>query len=193
MTGHALATPARRSVEVAIARAAALRAVSTLIAAAFERSIAGDLDPVGRVAFRMYVSERSISARLAGGALGLVARQGGLVVGYAEVQGRKRHLTGRDHLSLLFVEPDHQRRGIGRALLRDVVRRLALLADRPAQLTVHAAPASVRAYERMGFEATGPITLKDGLRYRPMVLRLSSARSRTAVNPPSTTNTPPVA
>lgn len=172
MIGRGLAAPAARPIEVAIAEAATLRAVSTLVAAAFERSIARDLGSVGRVAFRMYITEPSIAARLAGGALGLVAREAGVVIGYAEIQGRKRGLRGRDHLSLLFVEPSRQRRGVGRVLLRDVVRRLAELPEPPSDLTVHAAPASVGAYLRMGFAPTGPMTMKDGLRYRPMVLRL---------------------
>ena len=172
MIGRGLAAPARRPIAVDIAQTATLRAVSMHLAAAFDRSIARDLGSVGRVAFRMYITEHSIAARLAAGALGLVAREAGVVVGYAEIQGRKRDLPGRNHLSLLFVEPTRQRRGVGRMLLRDVVRRLAELPEPPSDLTVHAAPASVRAYQRMGFAPTGPMTMKDGLRYRPMVLRL---------------------
>lgn len=178
MTGGGRAAAGLR-IEVGVAQPATLRAVSALIAAAFDRTIARDLDSVGRVAFRMYIAERSIAERLAGGALGLVAQEAGVVVGYAEVQGRNRRLAGRDHLSLLFVAPSWQRRGIGRALLHDVVRRLAALPEQPSSLTVHAAPASIPAYERMGFVPIGPITRKDGLRYRPMALRLRPSGDET--------------
>lgn len=160
--------------EIAIgpAQPATLKAASALIAAGFERTIAADLDSVGRVAFRMYVAERSIAARLAGGALGLVAVEAGIVVAYAEVQGRGRQLAGRDHLSLLFVAPARQRRGIGRRMLAEIVRQTSALPRSPRSLSVHAAPSAVPAYRRLGFRPTGPIVRQDGLRFMPMVLRL---------------------
>lgn len=167
-------------IEIDSARPAALKAVSQLISASFERAIAADLDGIGRVAFRMYTAERSISARLAAGALGLVAREAGRVVGYAEVQGRGRHLPGRDHLSLLFVLPARQRCGIGRGLLTEIRRHLLALPEPPPWLTVHATPGAVPAYERLGFTATGPLTRQDGLLHVPMALRLA-LRSGTLV------------
>jgi GNAT superfamily N-acetyltransferase len=159
-------------IEIGPARPAALKAVSALITAGFEGAIAADLDGVGRVAFRMYTAERSIATRLASGALGLVAVEAGIVVGYAEVQGRGRHLAGRDHLSLLFVAPPRQRQGIGRSLLAEIVRQLSALPRPTPWLSVHAAPAAVPAYQRLGFVPTGPITRQDGLRFMPMALRL---------------------
>ena len=160
------------AIEIDKADPASLRAVSALVAAGFERTVAPDLDGIGRVAFRMYIAERAIAARLAAGALGLVAREAGRVVGYAEIQGRGRQLQGRDHLSLLFVEPARQRRGVGRSLVADIRRRLAALPEPPAWLSVHAAPSAVPAYERLGFIATGKLARQEGLLFLPMALRL---------------------
>lgn len=165
---------------VRLAEPGDLAAVARLVEAGFALGIAPGYDAVGRVAFRMYAAERALAERLAGGALALVAEIGAAIVGYAEVQGRGRVLTGRDHLSLLFVAPEAQRRGHGRTLLDAILRRLAALPDPPAELTVHSAPGAVEAYERYGFRATGPETVVGGVRHVPMVLPLRRSAGEAA-------------
>lgn len=152
-----------------------LAAVARLIEAGFAASIAPGCDAASRVAFRMYAHERAIAARLAEGSLGLVAEAAGEVVGYAELQGADRRLAGRDHLSLLFVAPDQQRRGVARRLLAAAVARLRLLPDPPRALTVHAAAAAVPAYRRLGFHMAGGEALIDGIRAVPMRLPLTGS------------------
>lgn len=120
----------------------------------------------------MYAHERAIWSRLDGGAFGLVACVGQQIVGYAELQGPDRMLSGRDHLSLLFVAPAWQRRGVARRIVADILDRLGRLPDRPAMLTVNAAPRAVEAYRRLGFVATGPEAMRDGIRAVPMQLVL---------------------
>lgn len=142
--------------------------MARLIEAGFAASIAHDYDAAGRVAFRMYAHERAIYARLVEGALGLVAEAAGEVVGYAELQGAGRVLAGRDHLSLLFVASEWQRRGVARRLLAGAVARLRRLRDTPTALTVNAAPGALPAYRRLGFVATGPEAAIDGIRAVPM-------------------------
>ncbi len=67
------------------------------------------------------------------------------------------------HISLFFVKSEHQRRGIGRALLDTALRFYPCQA-----FTVNAAPEAVGAYERMGFTKTGDEELEDGIRFVPM-------------------------
>ncbi len=157
------------------ARAEDLAAVARLIEAGFVTSIAPGYDVVGRVAFRMYAHERAIRARLAAGALGLVAEVAGEVVGYAELQGAGGALGGRDHLSLLFVAPDRQRQGVARRLLAKAVARLRLMPQPPPALTVNADPGALSAYRRLGFVATGPEAVIDGIRAVPMRLPLGGS------------------
>jgi GNAT superfamily N-acetyltransferase len=158
-----------------------LAAAAALIEAAFAAGVAPDYDIAGRVAFRMYAHERAIWSRLDGGAFGLVACMAAEVVGYAELQGPNRELSGRDHLSLLFVAPAWQRRGIARRLIADIGVRLSCLPRAPERLTVNAAPGAVAAYLRLGFVATGPLAVRDGIRAVPMLLRLDwSAESMQA-------------
>ncbi|MFO1067818.1 MAG: GNAT family N-acetyltransferase [Geminicoccaceae bacterium] len=165
---------------VRLAEPGDLAAVARLVEAGFARHIAPGYDAVGRVAFRMYAAERALAERLAGGTLALVAERDGTVLGYAEVQGRGRVLTGRDHLSLLFVALQQQRRGIGRLLLDDIRCRLAALPDPPADLTVHSAPNAVGAYARYGFVATGPESQAGGVRHVPMRLDLRRSAGEAA-------------
>ena len=70
---------------------------------------------------------------------------------------------------MLFVLPAHQRAGVGRALL-DILRR-----ENPdSEFTVNSSPNAVSAYQRFGFEATGPETATSGIRFVPMRLRALS-------------------
>lgn len=170
-------------VEVVPAGMRDLPAAARLIDAGFRQSLAESYDLVGRVAFRMYVGEPALAARLAQGVLALVAREAGSVVGYAEVQGRGRVLAGRDHLSLLFVDPARQRRGVARALLADILGRLRALPAPPAALTVNAAPSALAAYRRLGFVATGPLALREGAPTVPMALRLGGAQTMRSMSP----------
>jgi ATP-dependent helicase HrpA len=171
-SSRASTAEALEPVRVRRAVVADVAAIAALIEAAFSHAIAADFDPAGRVAFRMYATERAIRDRLSGGALGLVATAAGRVVAYAEVQGAGRVLAGRDHLSLLFTDLAFQRQGVAGALLAAIRERLRRLPEPPRRLTVHAAPGAVPAYLGLGFLPTGAETLRDGFRFVPMVLRL---------------------
>jgi ribosomal protein S18 acetylase RimI-like enzyme len=84
------------------------------------------------------------AGRLAQWDWGRVACAGGSVVGYLAAVG--------PHLDQLFVDPDHQRAGIGGALLRAMLAR----GLRPVTLHVFALNTPARAfYERFGFRRAG--------------------------------------
>ena len=69
------------------------------------------------------------------------------------------------HITLFFVEEAYHRQGIGRMLLE------AAKADAPVgPITVNSSPYAVEVYRRLGFVATKPEQLTDGIRYTPMVL-----------------------
>lgn len=70
----------------------------------------------------------------------------------------------KSHISLFFVRREFQRQGIGRAIFT------AYLAQSAApHITVNSSPYAVPIYERLGFSATAPEQLTDGIRYTPMV------------------------
>ncbi|MEM9825297.1 MAG: GNAT family N-acetyltransferase [Planctomycetota bacterium] len=72
------------------------------------------------------------------------------------------------HLYHLFVETEHQRTGIGRALFRIADERT--LCDTGFEIkTVNASLNVVEAYIRLGFDASGDVCEIDGIRFQPMV------------------------
>jgi GNAT superfamily N-acetyltransferase len=112
----------------------------------------------------------------------LVAQaDGGGLVGMIEMRGG-------DHVSLLFVDADYQRQGVGRTLLRRAVVRARAARPDLRQVTVHASPNAVSAYERLGFAATAAEQEADGILYTPMTLILTEespeARQRTKEQEP---------
>lgn len=83
------------------------------------------------------------------------------------------HLTGviasrpPCHISLLFVDKQHHRKGIARRLLNTVLAYYQT--NTPCkEMTVNSSPYAVKAYERLGFIATGTEQTFNGVRFTPM-------------------------
>ncbi len=77
------------------------------------------------------------------------------------------------HVSMLFVDRAFQRQGLGRALLQQALNECRRHRPDLHQVTVHAAPNSIAAYERLGFRAVRPEQVNHGIRFTPMVLELT--------------------
>lgn len=70
------------------------------------------------------------------------------------------------HITLFFVEEAYHRQGVGRMLFT------AALADaRGNAMTVNSSPYAVEVYRRLGFIATRPEQVTNGIRYTPMRYR----------------------
>ncbi|MBQ4310190.1 MAG: GNAT family N-acetyltransferase [Oscillospiraceae bacterium] len=70
------------------------------------------------------------------------------------------------HISLLFVAPEYQRRGIGRLLAEKMISAAA--AAGCDSVTLNAAPDAVGFYKAIGFEETDMERISDGILYIPM-------------------------
>ena len=68
------------------------------------------------------------------------------------------------HITLFFVDEAYHRQGIGRRLFEAVLAKVP-----SACITVNSSPYAVEVYRRMGFAATKPEQLTDGIRYTPMI------------------------
>jgi ribosomal protein S18 acetylase RimI-like enzyme len=162
-------------------------AIARLIEPGFARFIAPTLGDVGRVAFRLYVTEKALRGRLEQGAVAWCALHEATAVGYAELRGRDGRPDGIDHLTLLFTAVAHQGRGIARCLMRTLTAHL-LAADPPvAELTVNASAYALPIYQRLGFCPTADAGELDGIVATPMRLVLSPASPSVAspTPPPS--------
>lgn len=76
-------------------------------------------------------------------------------------------LRNEMHISLLFVDRNYHRHGVGRAL----IGRMADYAKRELgqeKLTVNASPYGVGFYHKIGFKDLGPERQQDGIIYTPM-------------------------
>ena len=72
-----------------------------------------------------------------------------------------------NHISLLFVDRNYHRRGIGKRLFA-----LAVRDNTSGKMTVNAAPYAVEIYRHLGFRPTGPEETTDGIRFTHMELEL---------------------
>lgn len=71
------------------------------------------------------------------------------------------------HISLLFVDPVYQKRGIAKRLF-NLARNHCKSIGFTNKMTAHASPYALKVYQRLGFTASGPEQLEDGLRFIPM-------------------------
>ncbi len=91
---------------------------SKLIERSFSKAVAPTLTEEGANRFRRGAQVGELSKRLAAGNRFFVAKNGDSIIGVAE-------LRDGNHLNLLFVDPDHQFKGVGKALLKAVVRSVS--------------------------------------------------------------------
>lgn len=78
---------------------------------------------------------------------------------------------GAGHISLLFVQKEFHRQGVSRALFEHYAQ-LCRRAD-VAHITVNSSPYAVEIYRRLGFEETASEQMQNGIRFTPMVCRLT--------------------
>jgi len=85
------------------------------------------------------------------GSVALIAEDGGTLAGFAI--GHRRGAKG--HVVTIDIAPGYRRRGAGRILLAELLRRLEEGGARAIRLEVDARnTGAIRFYERMGFHAT---------------------------------------
>lgn len=130
-----------------------------LARAVFDRLLAAAQPEEGRRMFHAFAQPGALLARHRTHYATWVAVDGPQIVGVL-------HVHARNHLSLLFVVPEFQGRGIARRLLRVAADAGGLVAP----LTVNSDPSAVSFYAQLGFEAQGPELLKNGVRHQPMLL-----------------------
>ncbi len=139
------------------------KAISDLVSRVFSEFVAPGYTSEGIDTFMAYTEPDAIDLRsLLGHNFVLTAKAGGLIVGAIEVRGH-------EHICLLFVDKEYQRRGIARELIR---RAIVKCSKRRGfeYLSVNASPFAVPVYARLGFVQTDKEQLQDGIRYIPMLL-----------------------
>jgi GNAT superfamily N-acetyltransferase len=147
------------------ARSNEYQEVSELVLRVFDLDVAPLYVAEGVEVFHSYSQAAAMRERAGAGHTILVAELEGRLVGAAEVRDF-------NHLSLLFVERQCQRNGIGRILLLEVLRICRDHNPDLKAITVHSSPNAVEAYKQLGFCATSALQRENGIDYVPMVIEI---------------------
>ncbi|MGN0402424.1 MAG: GNAT family N-acetyltransferase [Acetatifactor sp.] len=110
--------------------------------------------------FKFITDEDLFQAFLKGEYLMLVALDRGRVIGAGSIRNK-------NHLSLLFVDEEYHRRGVGREIMTRLCRYLKEEAGE-RYMTLKAAPYAVNFYKKLGFMAVRPEEEYSGIRVTSM-------------------------
>jgi len=132
----------------------------TLARHGFRKFVAPDFLPQGVAAFLAYIEIGQTAQRIADGTLEFwVCKFAGQMAGMLAMRNR-------GHISLLFVDEAHFRRGVARKLAEaafDAARKSG-----KERVSVHASPYAAGFYRAVGFKDTDAEKHENGMVYVPM-------------------------
>lgn len=140
--------------------------VYELVKKVFDRFVAQAFDQKGIEQFYEIINPESILRRREENHFALIAEVNKDIVGIIEIKDN-------DHISLLFVDEKFQNEAIARSLIKKSIE--LCLENKPylTEISVNSSPNAVKIYEKLGFKQTGPEQLFKGIRFVPMMLKLS--------------------
>lgn len=140
--------------------------VIDLVTEVFDKFIAPGYTLEGATEFYKYANVDSLSKRSKLNHFTILAKDKLQVIGIIEI----RDLS---HIAMFFVRSKSQKKGIGRALLDDAIKRIPKERDEIKALTVNSSPNAVEAYKKYGFITTGDEQNINGIRFIPMRLAIN--------------------
>lgn len=127
----------------------------------FQRFEADDYGPIGVRNFEDFITDPALHRMFVMGSYQLfVALDRDRIVGMVT-------LRGTTHISLLFVDENYHKQGIGRALM-EYLENYLLTEVGADRMTVNASPYGVGFYHKLGFKDVRPEECRDGIIYTPM-------------------------
>jgi len=140
-----------------------LRQALELVNNVFSEFVAVDYAEEGKNTFENYLKNKydEVSLDLESGHKKMWAYyQNGEIIGV---------ISTRDisHISLMFVDKKHHKKGIARQMFNVVLKDLRNN-EAVRQITVNSSPYAVRVYEHLGFVKTGEQQENDGIIFIPM-------------------------
>lgn len=136
-----------------------------LVVEVFNEFVARHYSEEGVSEFLKYIDPDLMSRRVISDHFVLMAEKDGSLVGIIEVRGF-------NHISLLFVSKEAQRKGIAKRLLNEALQICSRNNPNLTHVSVHSSPNSIEAYEHLGFRSEGSEKLEHGIRYVPMILQV---------------------
>lgn len=127
----------------------------------FKKFEADEYGREGTESFLNFISDTTLfKVFLNGGYKVFVAVENGKIIGLIS-------LRDTNHISLLFVEEEYHKKGVGRNLIA-YLREYLRTREHLHWCTVNAAPYAVEFYYRLGFFKIGDEMENDGIRYTPL-------------------------
>jgi GNAT superfamily N-acetyltransferase len=143
-------------------------AISGMIASLARYFLADPDEPEAAAEFFQTITPAVIARHIAGGQYRYhVAELDGELAGAVGVRDA-------EHLYHLFVPERFHGRGIG-GRLWEVARGAAMAQGNPGRFTVNSSDYAIPLYERLGFTATGPLQVMNGIAFMPMQLVLTAS------------------
>jgi GNAT superfamily N-acetyltransferase len=157
----------KESIEIRKMRPQEIEAISTLINDVFDHFIAPQYTKQGIDEFKRFIEPDFIALRNQIDSFTLVATVNEQIIGMIEIREYK-------HVSLLFIDAHHQKRGYSRFLLNAAIKQSRKVNPAINQFTVNASPNAFRTYQHLGFIADSEEVERKGIRYTPMTLSLKT-------------------
>ena len=149
-----------------------LNATLNLVKDVFDEFDGVDYEEEGIENFYKYIDEKSIRTKIDSGEMVvLVAR-----TTYNQIIGTIA-VTADNHISLLFINKDFQRKGIGTNLLKFAINVCKYNDESIKEITVNSSPFAIDFYHKYGFEDMDELKVKDGIIYLPMTLNVADEDS----------------
>lgn len=130
---------------------------------------APDYKPEGAEAFKSFIQdEQTISGFKSGICPMYAAFDNGKIVGLIGMRENKTHIN------LVFVKKEYHRKGIATAIFRCLIDDLLKDDHALSEITLNSSPYGLPFYLHLGFVPQSEEREEDGIRYTPMIYRISS-------------------
>lgn len=139
--------------------------VIELVSRVFYEFVAPLYSDEGVTEFMKFADAEALAERLKGDDFVLIAESFDEITGIIEIRAYR-------HIALFFVAPGHQRKGIGKELLRRAVDVCMAYDPNLNEITVNSSPNAVSAYRALGFIERDKEKTVNGIRFVPMALEV---------------------
>jgi ribosomal protein S18 acetylase RimI-like enzyme len=137
-----------------------------LVMAGFNEFVAPGYSQEGVAEFTKYVNPASMRERLSDNHFAILALEGDTLAGVIEVRNY-------NHISLFFVSREYQNRRIGKKLQELAIHKCRESKPEVTLIEVNSSPYAVPIYQKFGFVKVNEEQISNGIRYTPLVLKLS--------------------
>ena len=131
---------------------------SNFVGKVFDEFVAKDYSLQGNATFHDFIRVEEIRKRFWNGNFYLVYEIDGQIAGAVELRDRK-------HICLLFVDAEHQRKGIATRLFSEVKAYITSKDPEIKAIEVNSSPYAKDIYKKLGFTEKSDLKEQNGIKY----------------------------